>query len=373
MLTLLLALQAVWARFPASIERDYVGAVGPALQRGLTAVSARTSVSLAEGVEAAAIVVSGAWLLWTVGRVVRRHPLREVALDAALTVWVTLSAVGFLFYAVWGLSYSRPPADERLGWSDPQRPLAPIEVEELRSIAHRLIEQTNTSYLSLHGVIDAGVPSETIAGLDALDAAIDAGFVKMVAAEGLNLDVAAPRGPAKPVFASLVLTYLGIGGFYFPFTGEANFNAMVPEWQLAHTIAHEKAHQRFVASEDEANFFGFLASYYAEDSLAQYSTWLFAQRQVLVALGETDPYATALLVELRYPGVQRDVDFVREFWLGYQGPAQQVGQTVNDQYLKFNGVAGGVRSYSQSVTLIVEWLRRNPAVLAATEAGDAAP
>lgn len=356
----LLAAEVGWARFPWSVEGAYVAALGPALQRALTWVSAPLPLSLAELVEVAALALAAGWLVAVMRRARVRADRREVALDALLTAAVAVGTVGVVFYAVWGLAYARPSAAERLGWASNARPLAPIGAPELAELAERLVERTNDAYLRLHGAIDAGAPSAAPEGLGALDLAIDQGYARLAAAEGLDPDLGRSRGRAKQLGTSVVFSYLGIGGFYFPFTGEANVNALEPEWQLAQTIAHEKAHQRFVASEDEANFFGFLAGVYADDPFATYGAWLFAQRQVLFALGEVDPYGAAQVLARRLPGVQRDVDFSRAFWRRYQGPAQQASQAVNDRYLKFNGVRGGVQSYSLSVTLIVEWLRRNP-------------
>ena len=56
------------------------------------------------------------------------------------------------------------------------------------------------------------------------------------------------------------LGLIGIGGFYFPFTGEANINVWAPAWQQPHTRAHEMSHQRFVEVEVVTNVFTMSAS-----------------------------------------------------------------------------------------------------------------
>jgi Protein of unknown function (DUF3810) len=362
-ITALVLAEIVWARFPWSVEGGYVSGAGPVAQYLLTLLTGWVPLSVAECVEILAIGVAVAWVGRTLLSVARGPARRELLLDAALTAWIAVGGVGCLFYALWGLSYARPGADQRLGWADPGRPLAPISTAELAAVADALVDRTNEAYLVLHGWPDNGSPSAPPHGVRAVDRAIDRGYQRLVAMEGLDPSVAAPRGPSKLLGSSVLFSYLGIGGFYFPFTGEANVNALQPEWQMAHTIAHEKAHQRFVASEDEANFFGFLAGAHSEDPFADYGAWLFAQRQVLFALGERDPLGAISAIDRRLPGVQRDVDFSRQFWLSYQGPAAQVGQAVNDRYLRFNGVTGGISSYSRSLTLIVEWLRRHPETL----------
>ncbi len=77
------------------------------------------------------------------------------------------------------------------------------------------------------------------------------------------------------------MNHLGIVGIHFPWTGEADYNYTVPAFQLPHAIAHEKAHRRGVASEDEANFIGYLANALSDAPYARCSGFLFAQRQLL--------------------------------------------------------------------------------------------
>ena len=66
--------------------------------------------------------------------------------------------------------------------------------------------------------------------------------------------LAAPAVRAKPVLLSRLLSYIRYTGFFFPYTAEANLNADSPACLLPSTIAHELAHLRGVAREDEANF-----------------------------------------------------------------------------------------------------------------------
>lgn len=359
-------LGALWvlARQPWRLERWYVEGAGPPLQALVCAFTRHVPSSLAEWLEAGSAAVALGWLVWVGVRVLRGRGRRARELGrAALTAWIAVSAVGFWFYVAWGLAYARPSARERMGWAAPGAPSIEIELPELTAVGSAMVDRVNQLYDELHGWPDAYVVSAAPRGMEAVDRAVDVGWERMVAVEGLHPTVARSRGPSKPLLSSVVFAYLGIGGFYFPFTAEANVNALQPEWQRAFTLAHEKAHQRFVASEDEANFFGFLAMIHAEDPFVRYGGWLFAQRQVLGALGERDPYGFWAVIERRYPGVQRDVNFGVAFWAQYDGRAHVLSSAVNDRYLRFNGVAAGKHSYSESLQLVVEWARHHPEVL----------
>jgi len=63
---------------------------------------------------------------------------------------------------------------------------------------------------------------------------------------------------AKGVILSEVMSYLGIGGVYFPFTGEANVNISMPILQFLSPLARN-GHQIGFAREDEANFIAYIA------------------------------------------------------------------------------------------------------------------
>ena len=78
----------------------------------------------------------------------------------------------------------------------------------------------------------------------------------------------------KPVMLSELMSYTHITGVYSFFTGEANLNVAFPDYTLPYTAAHELAHQRGIAREDEANFVAFLACVSSDDLYIQYSGYL---------------------------------------------------------------------------------------------------
>ncbi|MEO0605475.1 MAG: DUF3810 domain-containing protein, partial [Myxococcota bacterium] len=295
------------------------------------------------------LVATGVRAWWRGAR-----PTRLGVLRFALWAGVVGFGVADLFTVVWGLSYARPPIEVRMGW---EGDLDDIAAGELEALARFLVDEVNDRYLALHGLPDAFVPTSSPEPWPVVDAAIDRGFVAWQARESLHPDLARSRGPAKRLVFSPVTSWLRISGFFFPFTGEANVNQGPPDWQQPFTTAHEKAHQRFFASENEANFAGFLACIHSDDPFVQYGGYLFAQRQVLRTMQRTDPLAFVEQIQRRLPGVQRDVNAAHAFWTGYQGPVGDVSRAVNDAYLRANGVEGGVQSYGRSLQLIARYAR----------------
>ncbi len=350
---------------PWRVERLYVRGFGPPLASLPDALSRAFPFSLAEPVFVLALVGALAWLAHRV-RGLLRGPGSErlrAAVRALVEAWTAVLAVVCLFSLVWGLAYRRPPLDHRQAWRPPDAGELEVSPVELADLGLALVHQVNALYLDVHGLPDGFAPTTAEAAgtsLLATDAAIDVGFTRLPEVFPGETRLALSRGPTKPLASSALFTRLRIGGMYFPFTAEANVNRLAPEWQRPFTMAHEKAHQRFVAWESEANFFGMMACVHSDDLFARYSGWLFAQRQVLRALQDVDPWAFAQIIQQRLPGVQRDVNFSYAFWTDYQGTLSELSHAVNDAYLRANRVPGGVRSYSRSLQLIVMYARRNP-------------
>lgn len=349
----------VLARTPEWVERWYSERAGQLIMRVFTRISGIFPFSLAE-------VTGAAFLLWIVWLAVRgavqtirgsRHFLNAAACGI---LWLA-GAAGILlmvFYLSWGLNFARPDWVTRQGWSSHAALPHPDSAgAELRRLCVQAVELTNREYEFAVGSRDPGHPSTPGAGMIAMNRAIEEGYAH--AAAGMNLDpsVAADRGRAKPVLASFAMSAVLIGGFFSPWTGEANYNAELPACDLPHTIAHEKAHQRCITSEDEANFAGFLACIYSPDPYVRYSGYLFAQRQLLGELRKSAADEIPKLIAGRLPGVQRDVDFDRQFVESHRGRLSDLNAAAIDAYLKANRTPAGIRAYSLSSRLIVIYAR----------------
>jgi hypothetical protein len=164
-------------------------------------------------------------------------------------------------------------------------------------------------------------------------------------------------GGVKTPFLTGFYEWFGIAGFYFPFTGEGNVRAGIPAIDFPKTLAHEMAHQRGVARESEANFWGYLAAVHSDDVLARYSAYRFANRQMVSELARIDALAALQMARRRLPGVQRDIDHSRRYWRKFRGRGTSIGSSVNNAFLRSNRVEGGIRSYSMSAFLFLAYAR----------------
>jgi hypothetical protein len=172
--------------------------------------------------------------------------------------------------------------------------------------------------------------------------------------------LAGARASAKPVMVSTALSYLGIGGIFSPFTGEANVNMTLPEPDVPFAACHELAHARGFAREDEANYVGYLACTRHPDADFRYSGLLAASVYAMNALVGVDRAAHADLEARRAPGVRRDLQALAAWAERYRGPAERASRAVNDAYLKSQGQKEGVRSYGRMVDLLIAERRPRP-------------
>ena len=350
---------------PGLVEQLYTGGYSVRLTTSLALATAHMPFSVFEVL----LAVVGLWLLLpgipALYRVVRkrRHFVNAMVCEGVRTLGFAGVAIS-VFYAVWGLNYARADLPERIGWDDSTLATLPRlgtaeDREELVALCTQLTFVTNFYYEQAMGTRDAGQHSRPRASIADLDRSLDVGYQRAAALLGMNASFARSRGPPKPVRASRLMSTLGIAGFYSPWTGEANYNREMPPHQLPLTIAHEKAHQRCVTSEDEANFMGYLACILSDDPYARYSGYLFAQGQLLRELLRVDPQAARAIMSLRYDGVQQDVYYGRMYWVVFRGALQSASLAVNNAYLRANRVEGGLVSYQRSARLLVLFSRYN--------------
>jgi hypothetical protein len=272
----------------------------------------------------------------------------------------------------WGLNYARAPLAARLGWTLPARPLDEEErrreTAELAEFARQLVVATNDAYRDAFGGDDLGRPTGPDDGFRDVDAALEAAYARVQSRLSLEPGMAVARGRAKPVVASRLLSHLRITGFYFPWTGEANYNRLVPAVDLPSTVAHEKAHQRGIARADEASFLGYLACVLSDDPRLRYSGYFDGQFRLLAELAVRDRGRARELAALRVTGVRRDLDASSAFWRQYDGAASRVSRVVNHAYIRSQGDPRGVTAYAASRNLIVLFARANGGRATATPA-----
>jgi hypothetical protein len=317
--------------------------VYPLIATVLSCATARLPFSLAE----LAVGVLACVAVGLLVRTIRRRSWRILA-EAGLR-GLTIAAAAYLaFLVVWGLNYERLPYATSAGLDT-----RPASADELAALCRDLTDEANRAREGVaedrEGVVrltdgPAGALARTPAGFQALDQ-ISGGFTSRCARP-------------KPVVASVLMSYLGISGIYFPFTGEPNVNVSVPDPELPFTASHELAHQRGYAREDEANYLASLACRAHPDRDFRYSGALLATLYASSALGSVDRDAVAEIRVLRSPGVSRDVEALAAWLRRFSGPIMDAAHDVNNAYLRSQGQRGGTLSYGRMVDLLIAERRK---------------
>ncbi len=162
----------------------------------------------------------------------------------------------------------------------------------------------------------------------------------------------------KPVMLSKPMTYTHISGVYTYFTGEANVNTNAPDYSIPYTMAHELAHQRGIAREDEANFIAFLVCANADDSYIKYCGYMNLCEYVLNALYSADQKLwEETYKKLDNRAIYEMIEY-NKFYEKYQdNVVGEISGAINDAYLQANGTEG-TRSYGLVVDLAVAYFHK---------------
>ena len=161
-----------------------------------------------------------------------------------------------------------------------------------------------------------------------------------------------------PVMLSEPMSYTHITGIYTFFTGEANINVNFPDYTVPFTAAHELAHQRGIAREDEANFVAFLVCMESDDVYIRYSGALNMYEYVVSALYSAN-YELYKESYKKQPKtiIEERIAFSEFFEKYRENTVADISEATNNAYLQSQGSTQGTRSYGMVVDLAVAYYR----------------
>ena len=251
-----------------------------------------------------------------------------------------------LFAFGFGVGYQTSPLDERLSL-----PTVRVNAETLRDTAEKLVLEVN----ALCDEITYGEDGFSVMPYDraGMNQALLAAYEPICDAYPF---VQRMNSRLKPVLASRAMSHTHITGVYSYFTGEANLNVHFPDYSLCYTAAHELAHQRGIARENEANFVAFLVCSSSEDTYLRYCGYLNLLEYVMNALYEADAGAYREVMKTVDARVRAEWNAFDDFFDPYRHSfISRVSGAVNDTYLKLNGNEAGEKSYGLVVELAVAY------------------
>lgn len=277
-------------------------------------------------------------LVLLIVRLIRRRWVK--AYRTGMTILSVSAAMFALFCLWWGVLYYSDSFTEQAGLERRD-----ISVQELETVTRYFAEQANAAGEHVERGED-GVFRADKSDIFRRSPDIYGG------AEQIFPCLAAPAVRAKPVLLSRLLSYIRYTGFFFPYTAEANLNADSPACLLPSTIAHELAHLRGVAREDEANFCAVVACMESGDEDYRYSGALLAYIYLGNALYSADYDAWREVYSMFSENVRADLRANNDYWARFETPAADVSEKVYESFLQTYGDDRGMQSYGACVDLL---------------------
>lgn len=301
--------------------------------------------SAAELIIAAAVTAVLVYLALSIyGLIKHREYLKRL-----YRMFITLAAAGLFVYSLfcmlWGVYYY---ADDFITESSFES--GEISVEELKAVANYFADMAN-EYSVLVPRDESGFYCTGRDDILARSAHI------YDSAELLCPCLDGPEVCAKGIYFSRIMSYTDFTGFFFPFTAEANVNTDFPLPLFASTVAHELAHLRGVAKEQEANFVAVLASMESGDADYIYSAALLAYIHLGNALHSADYEAWLEVYESLNDTVKFDLALGNAYWKQFETPVQTVSNTVYEGFLHSYDQKLGLKSYGACVDLLVNYYK----------------
>ncbi len=313
------------------------------VHRALAVLNDHLPFSVAELLIGLAVIAVLVYIIYTIIKLIRCGG-RLKRLYAAV---INLLAAGLAVYAgfcmLWGVYYYGNDFMTRSGLKNDN-----ISVEQLETVTEYFAALVN-EYSSQ---VPRDADGNYVADRDAILRRSNEVYANV---EETLPCLSGPAVRAKGVYFSRVMSYTDFTGFFFPFTAEANVNTDFPPALFASTVAHELAHQRGVAKEQEANFAAVLASLEYGDAEYCYSACMLAYTHLGNALYSADYDAWKSIYLTLNEDVRRDFAANREYWAQFETPVQKVSNTVYEGFLHSYDQTMGLKSYGACVDLLVNY------------------
>ncbi|MCC8078481.1 MAG: DUF3810 domain-containing protein [Oscillospiraceae bacterium] len=339
---LLIVLYFALRRSQGAMEAVCYGLVRP-LHRLLGRACNVVPFSVGEALIAAAALAVIVYLVLAIRSLCKKHDWLRGGYRIALTAVMCFCVVYGGFCLMWGCYYEVADFEQSSGIS-----AEGVSAEQLESVTAyfaALVNEYGESVLR----DENGLFAEPLDEIFALSPTLyDEVCESFPCLEG-------PQLRAKPFSFSQILSLVNFTGFFFPFTAEANINTDSPACLIPATIAHELAHQRGVAQEDEANFVAVLASLENGSAVYCYSACLLAYIHLGNALYKADYDAWLDVYSTLSEGVLADLRNNNEYWAQYETPVSTVSDTVYTGFLQSYGQTLRLQTYGACVDLLVAY------------------
>lgn len=335
----------IFSSFPGAVERYYSTGLYPVTARLQRLLFGWIPFSIGDIFYGVLVV----WLCYGLVILVRRIIKKKAGGQFFFTLLLKLVFVFLIVYVVfnlfWGLNYDRKGIADQLHLD-----VKPYSTAELTGLVGVITDRLNT--------LDSAslLRRERLASKHNLFSGAALSYAHLAAGDG-RFAYLSPS--VKPSIFSYLDNYMGFGGYYNPFTGEAQVNTMLPLFSQPFTTCHEIGHQLGYAKENEANFTGFLSARSSPDPAFRYSVYfdlyLYAARELYTR----DSNLVKPFRERLHPAIRTDFQELKRFNRKYENPLEPLIMRLYGRFLRANGQPQGIMTYNEVVAWLIAYSRKN--------------
>jgi hypothetical protein len=164
-----------------------------------------------------------------------------------------------------------------------------------------------------------------------------------------------PSLKVKATALGYLLNYIGVHGYYNPFSGESQFNRFIPDFMHPFVISHEMAHQAGIAAEDDANLLAYIIGVRSEDPAFRYSAYFNLFLYAFSDLKDRNNLAAGRLLQRLNPQSRKDLLTLKEMYERYKSSLRGFSNSLYDEYLILHGQQKGLNSYNEVTHWVFYW------------------
>jgi uncharacterized protein DUF3810 len=335
----------IFSRFPGAVERYYSTGMYPVTARLQRLLFGWIPFSIGDIFYGVVVIWLCYGLVVLVRRIIRKQAGRQFFFSLIRRLVFIFLIVYVVFNLFWGLNYDRKGIADQL-----QLQVKPYSTAELTGLVQVITERLNA--LDSTSLLQRGA----LATKRILFKGAVLSYDHLAAGD----DRFAYLSPSvKPSIFSYLGNYLGFGGYYNPFTGEAQVNTTMPLFSQPFTTCHEIGHQLGYAKENEANFTGYLSARSSPDPAFRYSVYfdlyLYAARELYVR----DSNLVKPFRERLHPAIRQDFQELKRFNRRYENPLEPVIMRLYGRFLRANGMPQGIMTYNEVIAWLIAYSRKN--------------
>ncbi len=335
----------VFSFFPAAVEKYYTYGVYPFISKVQRFLLGWVPFSIGDifyGLISVFLIVQTLKFFKNIKRVSFKND--KIIGFVKHTVFIFL-LVFVVFYALWGLNYSRVGIAGQLGLKEEK-----FSVQDLDTLVFTLHSRLNVKAAALKPAMRDSFRRHKNLFVGA-ERAFDAVEKKYPFLKYKPQSI-------KPSIFSYLGNYLGFQGYYNPFSGEAQVNTTIPQSVEPFVATHEIAHQLGYGKESEANFAGFLACREHPSVVYTYSVYFDMYQYAIREMYYTDSAKASVYDSTLHAQVIKDIRAYRAFYKKYRNPIEPIISWGYGYFLKANNQPKGRESYNDVVTWLIAYYKK---------------